>query len=66
MIRCLLSALIVQWENFRGEDRAKNFPKQLALSINLIILLKKVRVHRLIPSSFHCDYSGSISSNTIE
>ena len=43
VIRCLLSALIVQWENFRGEDRSKNYPKQLILSTNLIILLKKAR-----------------------
>ena len=42
VIRCLLSALIVQWENFRGEDRAKCYPKQLTLSTSLIILLKKV------------------------
>ncbi|CAF1033198.1 unnamed protein product [Rotaria sordida] len=43
LIRCVLSALIVQWENFRGEDRAKTYLKQLALSTNLIILLKKAR-----------------------
>ncbi|CAF3974781.1 unnamed protein product, partial [Rotaria sp. Silwood2] len=43
IIRCLLSALIVQWENFRGEDRAKTYSKQLTLSTNLIILLKKAR-----------------------
>lgn len=42
IVRCLLCALIVQWENFRGEDRAKNYLKQLNLSTNLIILLKKV------------------------
>ena len=42
VIRCLLSALIVQWENLRGEDRSRNYPKQLTLSTNLIILLKKV------------------------
>jgi len=41
IIRCLLSALIVQWENLRGEDRSKNYLKQLTLSTNLIILLKK-------------------------
>ena len=39
----MLSALIVQWENFRGEDRSKNYPKQLTLSTNLIIFIKKVR-----------------------
>lgn len=43
IIRCLLSALIVQWENFRGEDRSKIYIKQLTLSTNLIILLKKAR-----------------------
>ncbi|CAF1118161.1 unnamed protein product [Adineta ricciae] len=43
IVRCLLCALIVQWENFRGEDRAKTFVKQLTLSTNLIILLKKAR-----------------------
>ncbi|CAF1985037.1 unnamed protein product [Rotaria magnacalcarata] len=43
IIRCLLSALIVQWENLRGEDRAKTYLKQLTLSTNLIILLKKAR-----------------------
>jgi hypothetical protein len=42
IVRCLLSALIVQWENLRGDDRAKNYSKQLNLSTNLIILLKKV------------------------
>ncbi len=42
VVRCLLSALIIQWENFRGEDRSKNYLKQLTLSTNLIILLKKV------------------------
>lgn len=47
IIRCLLSALIVQWENFRGEDRSKSYIKQLTLSTNLIILLKKAR---LLPS----------------
>ncbi|CAF0803435.1 unnamed protein product [Adineta steineri] len=43
IIRCLLSALIVQWENVRGEDRATTYLKQLTLSTNLIILLKKAR-----------------------
>ncbi|CAF4360756.1 unnamed protein product, partial [Adineta steineri] len=43
IIRCLLSALIVQWENVRGEDRATTYLKQLSLSTNLIILLKKAR-----------------------
>lgn len=43
IVRCLLSALIVQWENLRGEDRAKTYLKQLTLSTNLIILLKKVK-----------------------
>jgi len=50
IIRCLLSALIVQWENLRGEYRSKNYLKQLTLSTNLIILLKK----------------SSLSSNTIK
>jgi hypothetical protein len=48
IIRCLLSALIVQWENFRGEDRSKNYLKQLTLSTNLIILLKKVIFYFLV------------------
>ena len=43
IVRCLLSALIVQWENTRGEDRATTYTKPLNLSINLIILLKKAR-----------------------
>ncbi|UJR25349.1 hypothetical protein I4U23_006699 [Adineta vaga] len=43
IVRCLLCALIVQWENFRGEDRAKTSLKQLTLSTNLILLLKKAR-----------------------
>lgn len=42
IIRCLLSALIIQWENCRGEDRSTNYPKHLTLSTNLLTLLKKV------------------------
>jgi hypothetical protein len=32
IIRCLLSTLIVEWENFRDEDWAKNYIKQLTLN----------------------------------
>jgi hypothetical protein len=69
IIRCLLSALIVQWENFRGEDRSKNYLKQLTLSTNLIILLKKVIFYFLVCFFFFVLYLiilGSLSSNTIK
>ena len=53
IIRCLLSALIVQWENFRGEDRAKNYLKQLTFSTSLIILLKKVKSYSI---AYDCNF----------
>jgi len=67
IIRCLLSALIVQWENFRGDDRSKNYLKQLTLSTNLIILLKKVIFYFLVFFVFYIlIILGSLSSNTIK
>jgi hypothetical protein len=65
MIRCLLSALIVQWENFRGDDRAKHYVKQLTLSTSLVILLKKVNIiHSFIFISTRL-ILGSLSPITI-
>jgi len=43
IVRCLLSSLIVQWENSRGDERASIYTRQMNLSTNLIVLLKKAR-----------------------
>ncbi|CAF1143300.1 unnamed protein product, partial [Didymodactylos carnosus] len=42
LVRCILSSLIVQWENLR-EERAKLYNRLLSLSTNLLVLLRKAR-----------------------